>query len=63
MQNGKIGYDNEELTSLVQKSRELLEDNFPTLISSLEDVKRLELMLIIYLGDIKQHLRKTCMIL
>jgi hypothetical protein len=63
LKNGKIRYVNEELTSSVQKSRELLEENFPTLISSLEEGKRLELMLIIYLRSRKKHLRKTCMIL
>jgi hypothetical protein len=53
LKNGKIGYVNEELTSSVQKSRELVEDNFPTLILSLEERKRLEMMLIIYLRSRK----------
>jgi hypothetical protein len=57
LKNGKIGYDNEELSSSVQKSRELLREKFPTLIS------REELMLILYLKSRKKHLKKTGMTL
>jgi hypothetical protein len=63
LQNGKIGYVNEELTSSVQKSRELVKDNYPTSISLLEEEKRQELMLIIYLRSRKKHLKKTGMTL
>jgi hypothetical protein len=63
IQNGKIEYDNEELTSSVPKSRELVRDNFPTLISLLEEEQRQELMLILYPRSRKKHQRKTCMTL
>jgi hypothetical protein len=63
LQNGKIEYINEELTSSVHKSRELINENSPTSISLLEEEKRHELMLIIYLRSRKKHLKKTCMTL
>jgi hypothetical protein len=63
LQNGKIEYDNEELTSSVHKSRELLRDNFPTLILLLKEEKRQGLMLILHLRSRMEHLKKIGMTL
>jgi hypothetical protein len=63
LQNGNIGYKNKELTSSVQKSRELLKENFPTSTSLLEEEQRKELMLMLYLISRKKHLKKTGMAL
>jgi hypothetical protein len=63
LQNGRIEYEKEELTSSVQKSRGLSRDNFPTLILLLEEEQRHEPMMIIYLRSRKKHLRKIGMAL
>jgi hypothetical protein len=49
LKSGKIGCGKEELTSSVQRSRGSLRDNGPTLIYLLEEEKRQEMMLILYL--------------
>jgi hypothetical protein len=63
LQNGKIRYDNKELTSSVHKSRELVKENYPTSISLLEEEQRPGLMLTLYLISKKHHLKKIGMTL
>jgi hypothetical protein len=63
LKNGKIRYINEELTSSVHKSRDLLKDNCPISISLLKEEQRHDLMLTLYLRSKKWHLKKTFMTL
>jgi hypothetical protein len=61
LQSGKIEYNKEELTLSVQRSRGFIKDNFPTLISLLEEERRQEMMLILYLRSRKHQLREIGM--